>query len=142
MSHTKAYLMILLAVIAFSVSCSSRQYTTLNEPEPASKQAEKAEETQNNETVTQEVQEQDKPDSVEIFLNKTTNEVALLRKEGERLVEEKDLEEARKAYDEALDVILSSGLALDAHPELSTLLKKLLKKLSRLRTKSPRSRTK
>jgi hypothetical protein len=129
MSQKTAYLIVILAVIAFSVSCSSRQYTTPLQPEAEKQQVEKVEETQKPQTEIQQTQDQDKPDSVEIFLKKTTNEVALLRAEGERLLKEEDLEEARKAYDEALDVILSSGLALDAHPQLSSLFKEITKEV-------------
>lgn len=129
MSQKTAYLIIILAVMAFSASCSSRQYTTLNQPEPEKKPEEKAEETQNIPAVTETAVEQDKPDSVDDYLKKTINEVSLLQAEGEKLLLEDNLEESRESFDEALDVILSSGLALDAHPELSKLFKQITKKV-------------
>lgn len=72
--------------------------------------------------VTQEPAAVSRVDSV---LEKVLSEATLLRTDGQRLFQENELEEARKTLDEALNIILDSGLALDAHPRLADLFKEI-----------------
>lgn len=119
----KLIVAVLILIVFVSLSCSSRQYTT----DPGSVNGLSAETQAEESLPSSEQADREKPektdDAVRLFVNKVKAEATLLRTDARRLAEEGNLEEARKTLDGALNVILNSGLALDAYPELASLFK-------------------
>lgn len=78
--------------------------------------------TESQQKPTEENNVEDTKDDAVLAAKADTLERSMnLRSEGLKLAEEGNLEDARNALDEALNVILGSGLALDAHPQLLAL---------------------
>jgi membrane-bound lytic murein transglycosylase D len=116
---------VILVTLLFSISCSTIMGARTELEEPTSQVAEQQPVVEKQAVeIAEPVEEaQLQDDAVKAYVASVMDEVNLLRADGERLAEEGAYEESRKAYDDSLNVILSSGIALDAYPELSTIFK-------------------
>lgn len=139
----KSFITLVLLISIFClISCSSHQNTTDPDPETVEtvrnmgKSEIRSDEEQETkkpeiepvpETEVEPEKDEDADDELAKFLDQVTAEATTLRTDGYRLTEEGNLEEARQAFDSALNVILNSGLALDAHPELAQLFRDVTK---------------
>jgi membrane-bound lytic murein transglycosylase D len=110
-------LIISIATVIFSSSCASLK----GDGASGAAAVEVVEVSEQGESASGETAAQDETDPVTLAENRVLEEASALRKEGLRLGREGNLEDARDALDDALNTILGSGMALDAHPRLFAL---------------------
>jgi membrane-bound lytic murein transglycosylase D len=148
--HRQHLLFLFLVSTVFLVACAPKQQPQTSElPAPQENQLNEEAEplvatessnlAETEDTVqnvdSENLQATEESTLVDDFLKNVLEEATLLRTDGARLLEEDNLEEARQTYDAALNVILASGLALDAHPELADLFKEITREVVRVEDK-------
>jgi len=142
MNSARQYLVSLIAILVFILSGCALKQSPGDDPSEQGSQSSNTQETSTNQIDAENINEIDEniedqtedtgQDSLDQFVEQVISEATLLRTDAQRLNEEGSLEEAREAYDASLNLILNSGLALDAHPRLAELFKDITRDVVRV----------